>query len=340
MKRSSAVAMALALAVASGARAARASSVNVRCERVAEPARGELQARARLLLLGAGLHDARVFVDCDAAGAWLVWVDGGKTRIDETSGIVEGVLDAIENRLHPSTAAAPPAIPAPQAPVLAAPPKPKVDPPSPSASRSAVMDDDSVEGPTKRSADTSFEGGISLASRMEIWPGSVLLGPDLEVGLGIGKKFAFVIGEGGRFGVGRGDAGHVIVFDLEAGLSYGAPYQVRTGFGAVLLAGAERIAISNDNLSGGGAWAWSALAILGLRASASLGSFDGWIGVDGLVRSTTFETGDPGGLAVPSATAMLSLGFFLPAITTGPVPPPSASATSSAGPSAWTSPLR
>src|SRR6266540_2653114 len=50
------------------------SSVEVRCPRLPKPNRAELQARARLLLLGAGLDAARVGVDCDDSVAWLVWV--------------------------------------------------------------------------------------------------------------------------------------------------------------------------------------------------------------------------------------------------------------------------
>ena len=56
------------------------------------------QARARLLLLGARMESAQIAVVCDASAAWLVWVDGGKTRVEEGSGIVEGALDAIETR--------------------------------------------------------------------------------------------------------------------------------------------------------------------------------------------------------------------------------------------------
>src|SRR6266571_3903674 len=89
------------------ARPAHGSSVDVRCGRLTSQRRGELQARARLLLLGAGMDAARVTVDCDVSASWLVWVDGSKTTLDETSGLVEGALDAIENRLERTRKVAP-----------------------------------------------------------------------------------------------------------------------------------------------------------------------------------------------------------------------------------------
>src|SRR5215831_19898509 len=75
------------------------SSVDVHCAQVTPTERGELQARARLLLSSAGFDEARVEVVCDEQGAWLVWTDASRSGIDATSGIVEGALDAIESRL-------------------------------------------------------------------------------------------------------------------------------------------------------------------------------------------------------------------------------------------------
>src|SRR5258706_16200301 len=66
------------------AQPARGSSVDVRCGRLTSQARGELQARARLLLLGAGMDAARVTVECDTSASWLVWGGGSKTTPGET----------------------------------------------------------------------------------------------------------------------------------------------------------------------------------------------------------------------------------------------------------------
>src|SRR5882672_6270300 len=118
------------------ARPARASSVDVRCGRLTLQRRGELQARARLLLLGAGMDTARVTVDCDASASWLVWVDGSRTTLDETSGLVEGALDAIENRLERTRKAAPvaPVAAPPMAPVVVAHPQRAQEPSVPATS--------------------------------------------------------------------------------------------------------------------------------------------------------------------------------------------------------------
>jgi hypothetical protein len=105
----------------------------------------------------------------------------------------------------------------------------------------------------------------------------------------------------------------MMTFDLQAGLAYGAPYQIRTGFGVMMLFGAERIAASRDINGYQGLWTWAATASLGGRASLATGPLDAWIGVDGMLRSETIETGAPSPASVPMLSAILSIGCFLPA---------------------------
>lgn len=300
------------------------SSVDVRCRRLTQKARGELQARARLLLLGAGMDGAEVAIDCDTATSWLVWVDGVKTTLDETSGLVEGALDAIENRIAQRRKAIAPAPASAHAPLVPT-TRPKVARSlSPMSSESSAPSSDDVgapeEAPEKRSSARDLEGGVGLATATEFWPGAVLMGPRLDVGLSLGKRLAFVIGEGARFGLGAGDHGQVMIFDLQAGVAFGAPYHSRTALGVVLLAGAERLAVSNSG-SGDGAWGWTASLSLGLRASVALGDVDLWIGADGIARARTIETGGPSGIAIPQVSGLLSIGGFLPAFAK-PAPPP------------------
>jgi hypothetical protein len=290
------------------------SSVEVHCPRLPGPNRAELHARARLLLLGAGMDAARVGVDCDVSAAWLVWVDGGKTRIDETSGIVEGALDAIENRLAQARTAAPPPSPA-----AVPPPVSEAAPLVPSSSVAVAP-----ERPSPRHASDKVEGGVGLGTAMEFGSASVLVGPRLDVGLAMGRKLTFVISEGARFGIGSAYLGQVMLFDLQAGVAFGAPYEQGATIGVVLLGGAERMAISAGNFSEGDAWAWSASASLGLRGSVAVGPVDAWVGVDGIARSTTIETGGPGGVAIPSVSALVSFGGFRPAFANAPPPPTSA----------------
>jgi hypothetical protein len=278
--------------------------------------------------LGAGVDSAHITVDCDASTAWLVWVDGVKTTLDETSGLVEGALDAIENRLERTKKSTPVAqVAAPRTEPTRVPSLPS--PPVP-ADRGEMASPD--EASAKRSTERDLEGGVGLAAATEFWPDTVLMGPRLDVGLAIGKRLAFVIGESARFGLGSGDHGQVMLFDLQAGIAFGAPYHARTALGLVLLVGPERVAVSSSGAGAGGLWSWSASASLGIRASLPLGPVDAWLGVDGIVRSKTIETGGPSGISVPAVSGLLSIGGFLPAFAQ--TPPPQLSGGNSCAPCA------
>ncbi len=307
---------------------AHGSTVEVRCARLATESRAELQARARLLLLGAGLRSARIGVDCRSSASQLVWVDGTRTKIDETSGLVEGALDAIENRIARAklaeAAREPPDRPAPtSAPTPAAAELPDGDAQSPFGSGSGPGSDVAPpERPAPRSSgEKDLEGGVGFATGVELWSGSVLVGPRLDVGLGMTRGFAFVIGESARFGVGSPDLGQVMVFDLQAGLAFGAPYQARTAVGVVALVGAERLAISSGRFAEGGVWTWSATASLGVRGSVALGPIDGWVGAEGILRSATLGTDGPNGISIPALSGLICVGGFLPAFSRAPSAP-------------------
>src|SRR5262245_51915061 len=75
------------------------STVDIRCPRLTDSARGELEARARRFLTSADMGSATIAVEGDANSAWLVWTDGSKTTIDPRTNLVEGTLDAIEDRI-------------------------------------------------------------------------------------------------------------------------------------------------------------------------------------------------------------------------------------------------
>jgi len=172
--------------------------------------------------------------------------------------------------------------------------------------------------PPRAPAERGLEGGIGVGLATELWEGAMLAGPRLDVGIATGRKIAFVMGEGARFGVGTPDLGQVMVFDLEAGVAFGAPYQARSAFGAVLLGGAERLAVSSGRFAEGGIWTWTAMLSLGARASLALGPFDGWLGAEGIVRSKTLQTDGPNGVTIPSLALLLSIGAFLPAFSKAP----------------------
>jgi len=295
----------------------RASTVDIHCTRLPGRVRAELQARARLLLLGAGMDTARVGVDCTPTDSFLVWVDGTQTTIDEASGLVEGALDAIENRIARAKQAERPKIAASrrESPTPAALELPDGEASSPFGSGTRGGAVEAERSSPKPSSDRELEGGVGFATAVELWSGSMLLGPRLDVGVGTGRGFAFVIGEGARFGFGSPDLGQVMVFDLQAGAAFGAPYQARSSFGVLLLVGAERLAVSAGRFAEGGVWTWSATASLGLRGSLELGDLDVWLGVDGLARSTTIQTGGATGVSIPAISGLVSLGGFLPAFS-------------------------
>ena len=302
------------------------ATVDIRCPRLVDPARGELEARARLFLTSADMESATIGLECDATNAWLVWTDGSKTLIDPRTNLVEGTLDAIEDRIIRKRAraggssggegagSADESAPA-KAPTSAdtPPEEPSLRAPEPTSERSSGID---------------LEGGVGLALLSEFWSGAYSggVGPRFDVGVGLGRKLAIVISEGARFAVGPG-SGQMMAFDLQAGVAYGAPYQIRSGFGVVALLGTERLAAARDGTGYGGVWIWSATASLGARASIATGPLDAWVGIDGMLRSDTIETGEPKATAVPRLSAILSVGCFLPAFTgaTRNEPPPQAS---------------
>jgi hypothetical protein len=297
------------------------ATVNIQCPRLTDPAKGELEARARLFLTSADMENASIGVECDATSATLIWTDGTKSSIDARTNIVEGTLDAIEDRIARAKRAAANGG--------------SGEGGTGGEGSSAAGGAGANAGGTKRPADVppeepkpestpvdrgiDLEGGVGLALLSEIWSGTYTgaVGPRLDVGVGIGRKFAIVISEGARFGIGGG-SGYVMVFDLHAGVAYGAPYQMRTGFGIMAQVGAERLAATAAGTGDfSGIWVWAATATLGVRGSLAAGPLDIWLGVDGLARSQTITTGKPNTAEIPEVSAVFSVGCFLPAFAGG-----------------------
>jgi len=308
-----------ALIVASTTTPAWGATVDIRCSRLSDAARGELEARARLFLTSADMENATIAVECDATSAWLIWIDGSKTTIDARTNLVEGTLDAIEDRIAKAKRAAPPSSATTSADQPAGGAAGGGEGAGSSKGRSSETPPEETlsrtsETPSERSSGIDLEGGVGLALLTEIWSGAYEagVGPRLDVGVGLGRKLSIVISEGARFAVGSG-SGQMMTFDLQAGLAYGAPYQVRTGLGVMMLFGAERIAASRDIGGYQGLWTWAATASLGVRGSVATGPLDAWIGIDGMLRSDTIETGAPKSATVPTLSAIFSIGCFLPA---------------------------
>jgi hypothetical protein len=83
------------------------------------------------------------------------------------------------------------------------------------------------------------------------------------------------------------------------------------------LFGAERLAASRDIGGYQGLWTWAATASLGVRGSLAAGPLDAWLGVDGMFRSDTIESGAPKPASVPTLSAIVSIGCFIPAFAGG-----------------------
>jgi hypothetical protein len=294
-----------------------AASIDVRCPKLAESSKSELEARGQLLLSSARMSSASLGIECEPGKMWLVWVDGSRLQIDTSSGVVEGTLDAIEDRIlmgrYPREQIAP-------APPPAAPDRRPVadeefrklsdlsDESRTKASSVAPTSPDVPKAPLR----TGLEGGVAVSTITELWDGSVGVGPRLEVGVRVGGQFALVLAEGARFGLGSTSA-QTLAFDMQWGVAYGAPYASRSGLGVVLLGGVERVAATAVGVTSSGWFAWSATGSLGVRGSFALGPVSVWVGPEAILRSVAIETADPTISRIPRLSGMLSLGCHFPA---------------------------
>jgi hypothetical protein len=266
---------------------ARAASIDIRCPKLAESSKSELEARAQLLLSSAKMASASVGIECDGSMMWVIWIDGRRLQIDTGSGVVEGSLDAIEDLILMSRK----------------PPDRPAESPRKTISVAAPVSD-SPKAPLRG----GLQGGVVVSTLAEWWDGSLGIGPRFEVGVRVGGEFAFVLAEGARFGA--GPSSQKLALDLQWGFAYGAPYARRTGVGLVLLGGAERIA---STTAVGGWFAWRATGSLGLRASGAAGSVDLWAGPELIVRSGPTESLDTTDSHIPQLSGMLSVGCLFPA---------------------------
>jgi hypothetical protein len=319
---------------------ARASSLDVACSGMPPNVATDLRDRASARLANSPANRGNLRLDCDSAGVWLTWFDGSRAAVDQSSGVVAGVLALIDGRLAQESAAAPPPAGPPPEPTPSAVPGPGVGMPTPGApdampapqnAPSTAPDplvygdhelpppeeqdslSEGLEMPTEVHRYHGPQGGIGFALMTEFLSGSTTVGtgPRLDVSIGPPGPFAIVLGEGTLLGLGEGTS-NLLMIDFQAGFAVGAPYKTRRGLGAVLLFGAERMSGSSGDAPGQSKW--TGLFDLGARASLSVAKTNLWLGIDGILRSTDFETGPPDPVRVASASFMFEIGCFLPAI--------------------------
>jgi hypothetical protein len=157
-----------------------------------------------------------------------------------------------------------------------------------------------------------LEGGVTFAFTTETWSRQMYgYGPRFDVGLGAGNGLAVVVGESARFSF-ASDELRMMSFGVQTGVAYGAPYQTRTGFGAVALVGAERLSTSTTEEA---LVAWGVTGSAGVRASVAVGPLDLWAGFDGVARSASIRVGRPEPYGVGALSMILSVGCFFPALS-------------------------
>jgi hypothetical protein len=296
----------VALGVASWSAPSYAGSVEVRCSGMPPTIASELESRIVTTMNRAGARWSTIAIECDGYGVWLVWFDGSRALVDQTTGLVPGMLALVESRLAFDRAATnPAAIP----PVPDGPPRPDLEVPPWEATPSDTTKSDRKKG---------TEGGIGAALTSAFWGSSATgIGPRLDVSVGPPGPVAFLLTESAFFGTGAASSSQITAFDFQAGATFGAPYKVRSGFGGVVLIGAERIAAANARSDGNGLWEWMATFDLGARGGFKLNAVNMWVGLDLLIRSSDFEVGGSTPVTLPTTSFLLSAGGFLPAFKAG-----------------------
>ncbi len=260
--------------------------LEVRCSRLSPDNQVELDARARLTV--AGLYKAapsKVAFACDRESAWIEWGEPVIRLAVEGSmrGLMEDFLDALERHVREEKSRA--------ARVRELPPDsggpPRLGKPKPAR----------LFGP----------GGAGLRFLGEPADGSVsqLMGPRLDIGVGLAKHFTLVVMEGLRSAFGGDDIGAVHLIDVKVGLAYGAPFD-GSYFGAQLAGGNEWL-YSSSNLVSAPAFEF------GGRGSVYLGKLALWVGLDLLVRGHEIELLDSD-ITMGSPSFLFSIGGFWRAV--------------------------
>lgn len=290
------------------------------CDRLSTGERHELSARVQLLLRTMAETPRRVVLGCDEESAWLEW-DGPPEQefeVDTSMGLVEGALDAIEDRVRSGTASTVSTAGSTRAdasgengeqgPASESPP-----PAAPKARGPLISKGNETPPPTvapERPASTARRrlGGAGLALVMEPQTSETpALGPRLDVGVGVGP-LSFLVSEGVRFG--GTDRYNFLIMDLSMGFAYGAPFDPSHPFGILAAAGMEWAtgyatgSPRSSSVSGGGTFT------LGLRAAVPMSGASVFFGVDGRLRTDAPSIG-PYSLELPQLTTLLSVGGAL-----------------------------
>lgn len=259
--------------------------VEIDCRLIAHGDDNELEARARLTL--AALYRAapsRVVLRCDSDEAWIAWGEqGDRIFVEKTAWLVEAFLDALERQVR---------VVKTQAARLR-----ELPPETPRPARLGEPKPVRVFGP----------GGAGLRWALEPVHGaaSVIMGPRLDIGVGVANHFSLVVTEGIRSAPGDDDTRAVHLIDVKLGLAYGAPFDG---------------SLFGIQLSGGNEWLYSSAALLSApsfdlagRVAIYRHKLALWLDVAAIVRGRELELLEPN-IRTDSPAVMVSIGGFWRAI--------------------------
>jgi hypothetical protein len=275
--------------------------VAVRCSRITPARSDELVARIHLAIhsADASAAPASINVECDDQATRVAWdvPPTEELEVDESGGLVEGVLDAVDRRLVTFRDRS-----ARQSVTSRAAPPTPAETPDLTIRR--------VRIPTLAQRRVRRAGGLGLALTVEPWPDEKLgMGPRLDLGVGIGPVVA-VSSEGFRLGV--GDEHSSFLFDVAMGAGWGAPFDPARAFGAVALLGIEYFsAFRAETGPNSSQTVATATATLGIRGSIRAGPTAVWLGLDGRYRPDPPEFGAPFHVALGRLSALFSVGVLL-----------------------------
>jgi hypothetical protein len=271
--------------------------LTVNCRRFSVGEADELSARARLAL-GATSQPgpAEIEFGCDLDRAWIRWVGPPleELPIDERWGVLEGALEALEQRVRQLSATDPrPALTRPE-------------PKAPTGSEGVALPRVERRSRPPMAAPWSA-GGVGLGIALDPVPWAI--GPELAVGIG-GLGWAGTLEQGVRALLHH----PAIVYALSIGLGYGAPWARGHAWGAAAFAGVESLAYtgkeSSENLR---RTAVSATFGGAIRSALAVGRWRLWTGLMAGWRARPLELAKPYDISLPRMRAVLVVGGLWPA---------------------------
>ena len=273
-----------------------AADVEVRCARLDGEAAAELRARARLTLRAAPEPPRAVALECGGGEAWLLWEAAGSERlsVDESAGLVEGALRAIEQRLDrdegrdaPTEELTVTSRPG-ESLALAADPEPTFE-------RTA---------PRSEAARDRHAGGVAAGLDLEPRSSAPALGPRLDLGVGVGKV-ALIATQALRLGT--TDATYL--FDTRLGFGWGAPFAVRRWFGVEAFGGVQGLSGVGREVTTPGRRSDSTLVLgAGARVALMRAVVAPELGLDLSWRTRTLKLDEPYDLELSRWQVGMSLG--------------------------------